>query len=401
MKRAFYIKLLDNLKDAHVIKVVTGVRRCGKSTLLEQYQEELRSHGVPDSRIQVFNLEDKKNASYTDNANLLHDTILDRLDDNGMNYVFIDEVQLIPEFEKTLDSLFLHKNIDLYVTGSNADITSSEIGTLLSGRYVEIRMQPLTFSEFIQFFPDSDRSSKFSLFLQYGGFPEVANFLSAGSTEAITPYLRSIYDTVLEKDIKKRKNIRSMDDFRACVEFAFNNIGNITSPNNIAGVLSAGSRKVDNETITGYLDALADCYIIYPTQRFDIRGKELLKTLKKYYAVDLGLVDSVLGLPSNADSGRRLENLVFLELNKRYNGRVWVGKNYEKEIDFVAKRADGQLDYYQVAETAIEEKTFKREIASLENTGDSYQKTLLTLDLLETNDGGIRKKNIINWLCEE
>lgn len=402
MKRITYLRLLDSLKDVNVIKVVTGVRRSGKSTLLGQFRDRLKDSGVPEKRIFFYNLEDKASEKYTLDPSLLHDTILKNIQPGAMNYVFIDEVQLIPDFEKTLDSLFLRTDIDLYVTGSNAYITSSEIGTLLSGRYVEIKMQPLTFSEFLEFFPDGevDKFTKFQLFMHYGGFPEVVNLLAAGKTAAITPYLKGIYETILEKDIKTRKNIRFMDDFRQTVDFLFNNAGNVTSPNNISNVLRGENRVIDKETVSGYLDALADCYILYPTQRFDIRGKQLLKTLKKYYVVDLGLVDAVLGLPSNADVGHRLENMVFLELNKRYDGRVWVGKNYDKEIDFVVKNIDGTLEYFQVAETVAEAETFAREVGNFENTGDTYKKTLLTLDLLETNDAGIYKRNIVNWLTE-
>ena len=385
-----------------MIKVVTGVRRSGKSTLLEQFRKRLAENGVPAARIQFYNLEDKLNKKYTLDADLLHDDILDTLAKDAMNYIFIDEVQLIPDFEKTLDSLHLRKNIDLYVTGSNADITSSEIGTLLSGRYVEIKMQPLTFGEFLQFFPNGevDKFAKFQVFMRYGGFPEVAKLLAAGREMAVAPYLRGIYDTVLEKDIKTRKNIRFMDDFRNLVNFTFNNVGNVTSPNNISNVFRGENQIIDKATVSSYLDALSDCYILYPTQRFDIRGKQLLKTLEKYYAVDLGLVDAVLGMPSGADVGHRLENIVFLELFKRYDGKVWVGKNYEKEIDFVCKNLDGTLDYYQVAETAAGPETLARELASIENTGDKYRKTLLTLDLIETDESGVAKRNIVNWLCD-
>ena len=402
MKRLSYLRLLDSLRDLRVIKVVTGVRRSGKSTLLEQFRERLIENGVPESRVQFYNLEDKLNKKYTEDADLLHNDILNALEANAMNYVFIDEVQLIPDFEKTLDSLHLRQNVDLYVTGSNADITSSEIGTLLSGRYVEIKMQPLTFSEFLQFFPDGevDKFAKFQIFMRFGGFPEVAKLLAAGRDIAVAPYLSGIYDTVLEKDIKTRKSIRFMDDFRNLVNFAFNNIGNVTSPNNISSVLRDENQVIDKATVSGYLDALSDCYILYPTQRFDIRGKQLLKTLEKYYAVDLGLVDAVLGMPSGADVGHRLENIVFLELFKRYDGKVWIGKNYEKEIDFVCKNLDGTLDYYQVAETAASPETLARELASIENTGDKYRKTLLTLDLIETNEAGVARRNIVNWLCD-
>lgn len=402
MKRLSYLRLLDSLQDLRVIKAVTGVRRSGKSTLLEQFRELLIEGGIQESRVQFYNLEDKLNKKYTEDADLLHDDILSALEPDAMNYIFIDEVQLIPDFEKTLDSLHLRQNVDLYVTGSNADITSSEIGTLLSGRYVEIKMQPLTFSEFLQFFSDgeADKFSKFQTFMRYGGFPEVAKLLAAGRDMAVAPYLRGIYETVLEKDIKTRKNIRFMDDFRNLVNFAFNNIGNVTSPNSISNVLRGENQVIDKSTVSNYLDALSDCYILYPTQRFDIRGKQLLKTLEKYYVVDLGLVDAVLGIPSGADVGHRLENIVFLELFKRYDGKVWVGKNYEKEIDFVCKNLDGTLDYYQVAETAVGPETLARELASIENTGDRYRKTLLTLDLIETDEAGVARRNIVNWLCD-
>ena len=403
MKRESYLKILDSLKDVHVIKIVTGVRRSGKSTLLKQFQERLVDGGVSSERILTYNLENKANEKYTLDANLLHDTILEQISDEGTNYVFLDEVQLVPQFEKMLDSLFLHENIDIYVTGSNAYLTSSDIGTLLSGRYVEVKMQPLTFAEFLKFFPDGemDKFSKFQLFYRYGGFPEVANLLAAGKVEAVPLYLGSIFQTVIEKDIKTRKNIRFMDDFRSTVDFMFNNLGNITSPNKIANTLSIENRTVDKGTVDGYLDALKNCYVLYEAERFDIRGKNLLKTLSKYYAVDLGLVDTVLGLPESADVGHRLENMVFLELLKRYNGQVWIGKNYDKEIDFVAKRTDGAFDYYQVAETLSGDATASREFAAIDNTGDDYDKTILSMDMIETDDRGIRRKNIINWLCEE
>lgn len=403
MKRESYLKTLGQLRDINVIKVVTGVRRCGKSTLLRHFGEQLLESGVPKNCVIFYNLEDKDNEKYTLDPNLLYDEILKKLTTNDMHYVFIDEVQLIPNFEKVLDSLHLRSNIDLYITGSNADITSSELGTRLSGRYVEIKLQPLTFSEFLQFFPDnnSDKFSKFQLFMRYGGFPEVANLLSAGKQEAVTLYLRNIYNTVLEKDIKIRKKIRFMDDFRRVVEFTLNNIGNITSANNISNILREENNVIDKETINNYLTAMSDCYILYEVQRFDIRGKNLLKTLEKYYSVDLGLIDAVLGLPTSANSGHRLENLIFLELYKRYDGNVWIGKNYNKEIDFVAKHPDGTLDYYQVAESASAPETLARELNALNNTGDDYNKTLLTLDLLESDDNGIRRRNIINWLCEQ
>jgi predicted AAA+ superfamily ATPase len=384
-----------------VVKIVTGVRRSGKSVLLEQFRHELKKDGVADKNIISFNLEEKENKKFTRDADLLHDTILGRIEKNVQNYVFIDEVQMIPEFEKTVDSLFVKDDIDLYITGSNAYMTSSEIATLLSGRYVEIKMQPLTFSEFLQFFPENerDKTAKFQQFMKYGGFPEVANFLAAGAETQIPLYLQGIYDTVLEKDIKRRKQIRNMEDFRNVVLYSFDNIGNITSPTKIANILTDKKAVVNKETVNNYLTAMNDSFILYEANRFDIRGKKLLKTLEKYYAVDLGLVDTILGRPSNADLGRRLENVVYLELLKRY-GQVWIGKNYEKEIDFVVKNLDGVTEYYQVALSTTDVKTMKREMSAFKNTGDNYRRALLTMDTFVTDEAGVERKNVIDWLLE-
>jgi predicted AAA+ superfamily ATPase len=345
-------------------------------------------------------LEDKANQKFTKNPDLLHDTILEQIEPNVQNYVFIDEVQEVPEFEAMVDSLFIKPDIDLYITGSNAYMTSSEMATLLSGRYVEIKMQPLTFSEFLQFFPDSqDKTAKFQQFMKFGGFPEVANFLVAGAQAQIPLYLQNIYDTVLEKDISKRKHIRSTEDFRNVVLYSFDNIGSITSPTNIANVLKNKDQDVHKQTVNNYLAAMIDCFILYEAKRFDIRGKKLLQTLEKYYTVDLGLVDTILGRPSNTDLGHRLENVVYLELLKRY-GQVWVGKNYGKEIDFVVKTPAGLTEYYQVALNTTEQKTLEREISAFANTGDHYQKLLLTMDSFETDETGIERKNVIDWLLE-
>jgi predicted AAA+ superfamily ATPase len=398
VKREYYLEKLRQLRDMNVIKIITGIRRSGKSVLMEQFRHELKELGIDDKNIFFYNLEDKENKKFTKNPDLLHDTILGQIEKNKQNYVFIDEVQMIPEFEKTVDSLFVKSDIDLYITGSNAYMTSSEIATMLAGRYVEIKMRPLTFSEFMQFFPEnSDSIAKFQQFMKYGGFPEVANFLVGGAEAQIPLYLQNIYETVLEKDIRKRKQIRSIDDFRNVVLYSFDNIGNITSPNKIAEILTNKTAVVDKATVDNYLNALTDCFILYETKRFDIRGKKLLKTLEKFYVVDLGLVDTVLGRPSNADVGRRLENIVFLELIKRYP-KVWIGKNYEREIDFVIKNQDGVTEYFQVAQTVAETKTLEREMSAVKNTGDNYMKTILTLDLFKTDETGIECKNVIDWL---
>lgn len=404
IKREFYLEKLRQLRDMNVVKVVTGVRRAGKSVLLEQFRQELKSSGVPDRNILAFNLEEKENQHFTKDPDLLYDTIMSKIEPHVQNYVFIDEVQMVPEFERMVDSLFVKDNIDLYITGSNAYMASSELATFLSGRYVEVRVQPLTFSEFLEFFPadTTDRMTRFRQFMTYGGFPEVANFLAASNNaEAqIFPYLKAIYDTVLEKDIHQRKNIRDLEDFRSVVRYSFDNIGNVTSPSRIADELSRGtSAKIDRKTVDSYLTALTECFVLYRAERFDIRGKTLLKTLEKYYAVDLGLVDVVLGRPSNADLGRRLENVVFLELQKRY-GRVWVGKNDKKEIDFVVRNSDNVLEYYQVALTAVDPKTLEREVSAFTYANDQYRRVLLTMDILDSDEAGIEKRNVVDWLTE-
>lgn len=404
IKREFYLEKLRQLRDMNVVKVVTGVRRAGKSVLLEQFRQELKSSGVPDRNILAFNLEEKENQHFTKDPDLLYDTIMSKIEPHVQNYVFIDEVQMVPEFERMVDSLFVKDNIDLYITGSNAYMASSELATFLSGRYVEVRVQPLTFSEFLEFFPadTTDRMTRFRQFMTYGGFPEVANFLAASNNAKaqIFPYLKAIYDTVLEKDIRQRKNIRDLEDFRSVVRYSFDNIGNVTSPSRIADELSRGtSAKIDRKTVDSYLTALTGCFVLYRAERFDIRGKTLLKTLEKYYAVDLGLVDVVLGRPSNADLGRRLENVVFLELQKRY-GRVWVGKNDKKEIDFVVRNSDNVLEYYQVALTAVDPKTLEREVSAFTYANDQYRRVLLTMDILDSDEAGIEKRNVVDWLTE-
>ena len=306
---------------------------------------------------------------------------------------------MVPDFERMLDSLYTKPYTDIYVTGSNAYMLSSDIATILTGRYVELKVQPLTFSEFIQFFPSSDKTQLFQTYLTNGGFPEVANMLSSTATSEVPLYLESVYQSILEKDIKKRKAIRNMDDFRRVYLYCLDNIGNSTSANNIANVLNSNHQVIDRKTVDEYLQAMMDCFLLYRSARYDIRGKNILRTGEKYYTVDLGLADVLLGRPSSVNLGHRLENIVYLELKKRY-GQVWVGKNYDKEIDFVVKNLNGETEYFQVSQTVVDKATLSRELASIENTGDYYKRTILTMDLLETSEKGILCRNLINWLVE-
>lgn len=398
VKRESYLEKLRKVKDINLIKVVTGVRRSGKSTLLSQFREELAQDAA--NNIIFYNLEEKENEYFLQDKDSLYDQIMSDVDQTKMNYIFIDEVQLVPEFERMLDSLYVKPYTDIYVTGSNAYMLSSDIATLLTGRYIEIKMQPLCFSEFVQFFDSpSEKIDLFQKYLRYGGFPEAANMLVHGAETEIPDYLLAIYNTVLEKDIKKRKQIRNMDDFKRVYLYCLDNIGSVTSSNRIAGVLNNIGGTIDRKTVVEYLRTLTDCYLLYLIERYDIRGKEILRAGEKYYTVDLGLADILLERPSTANLGHRLENIVFLELNKRY-GNVRIGKNYDKEIDFVVKNRHGEIEYYQVSQTIANESTLERELASLKNTGDYYKKTILTMDPLEANEKGIMCRNLIDWLYD-
>ena len=397
VKRESYLEKLRKVKDINLIKVVTGMRRSGKSTLLGQFRDELKKKG---NKIIFYNLEEKENEQFLKDENALYNQIMSEVDESAMNYIFIDEVQMAPGFERMLDSLHVKPYTDVYVTGSNAYMLSSDIATLLTGRYIEIEMQPLTFLEFTQFFDvPIDKYKLFELYLRFGGLPEATNMLVRGAESEIPQYLRAVYDTIIEKDIKKRKEIRNMDDFRRVYLYCLDNLGNITSPNRIANVLNSAGNAIDRKTVDEYLQALIDCYLLYLAERYDIRGKEILRTGEKYYTVDLGLTDALLGRPSTKNLGHRLENVVYLELNKRY-GNAKVGKNYGKEIDFVVKNREGEIEYFQVSQTIADKPTLERELSAIKNTGDYYKKTILTMDLLESSEEGISCRNLINWLLE-
>lgn len=396
IKRELYLERLRKVKGINLIKVITGVRRSGKSVLLSQFRDELMAEDG--SKIIFYNLEEKENERFLVNKDALYEQIMSEVDTSKMNYIFIDEVQMVPEFERMLDSLYVKPYTDVYVTGSNAYMLSSDIATLLTGRQVEIKMQPLSYGEFVQFFDEKDRSERlFEQYLRFGGFPEAVNMLVRGAGTEIPNYLESIYNTILEKDIKKRKSIRNIDDFRRVYRYCLDNIGNVTSPNRIANVLNDSHKGVDHKTVDDYLRALTDCFLLYSAERYDIRGKEILRSGEKYYSVDLGLMDALLGRPSMMNLGHRLENIVFMELNRRY-GNVKIGKNYDKEIDFVVKNKGGDTEYYQVSQTLANEETLNRELAAFKNTGDHYARTILTMDPIETNDAGIMHKNIVRWL---
>ncbi len=397
--REVYLQKLRLLKDQDLIKVVTGVRRCGKSTLLEAFRNELLESGISAKNIHFFNFEERENLKYS-NWSLLYDEIISRTSPNQKNYVFLDEVQIIADFEKLVNSLFVRKNIDLYITGSNAYLLSSELATLLTGRYIAINLHPYSFAEYVSAFPEEQNTDR--LFRQYmnnTSFPEAVT-ISKSAPELVNDYLQSIYDTVIKKEIVKRHNLRKFDNFQRVIEYIFDSVGSLVSPTNIAQQLNKNSdKRISHNTVIKLINYLAEAYIIYPTPRYDIKGKELLSSIEKYYVVDLGLKNIMQTNRYDADLGHKLENVVFFELSRR-GGKVFVGKNIDKEVDFIVQKAGNEREYYQVAYSVIDEKTLKRELSSLRTIKDTYPKYLLTLDYDNAIIDGIQKINIIDWLLK-
>jgi len=412
VKREKYLEKLRNLQDVNLIKVVTGIRRSGKSTLFKQFQDELLTSGVKAKNIIYLNLEELENAPLL-NAYLLNDYIMKTVDKKQKNYVFLDEIQMVNEFERLVDSLYVKDCIDLYITGSNAYFLSSDLATLLTGRYIEIPVLPFSFAEYVSgysvdtFDNTFDRSfgkSKIEIFndyLIYGGFPEALNMLNAGKENDIRNYLSSVFRTILEKDIMKRNKIRSKFDFENLTKFMFDSIGNIVSPNNIANTMTSTGNKINKETVDNYLSHLTDSFVFYYAQRYDVKGKKLLQTLGKFYAVDLGFLSAIFNRNSQFNIGHNLENIVFLELLRRGN-RVNIGKAENTEIDFIVQTPQKTTEYIQVAWTTKEENTFEREIRPFEMIKDFNKRILLTADIEPvTNYKGIQKINVIDWLLNK
>lgn len=394
IQRTEYLKKLIAFKDKHLIKVVTGIRRCGKSTLLEIYQKWLREQGVNDSQIISINFEDIDYEELTDYKKL-YTYIKERLTEGSMTYIFLDEVQNVDNFAKVADSLYIKENVDLYITGSNAYMLSSEIATHISGRYVQIEMLPFSFKEYMESTGDmSERDIKYTEYLQNSSFPYTLEL--KGQAAEIRDYLEALYNTIVVKDIIARKRISDPMMLKSVLRFIFDNIGNPLSSKKIADTMTSAGRKVDSRTIEKYLDALTESYIIYQAKRYNIKGKQYLKTHEKYYVVDIGMRFMLLG-SKNIDAGHILENVVYLELLRRgYD--VYVGKLDEFEVDFVAQNSKG-ITYFQVALSVRDEKTLQRELRPLQMIKDHYPKALLTMDEdPETHYDGIRRINARDWL---
>lgn len=391
--RTEYLNKLIAFRDKKIIKVITGVRRCGKSTLMQIYQDYLRDNGVEEKCIVSVNLEDYDYYELRQPKNL-HSYIKERLVNGKMTYIFLDEIQRCENFPEVVDSLFIKDNVDLYLTGSNAYMLSSEIATLISGRYVEISMLPLSFKEYVLSTGSSNElSRKYIEYLENSSFPYTLEL--KGQPKEIKDYLDGIYNTIVVKDVASRKRFPDTMMLESVARFIFDNIGNPLSTKKIADTMTSYGRKIDVKTVEKYLNALMESFIVYQAKRYNISGKQYLKTLEKYYVVDIGMRYMLLGSRST-DIGHILENVVYLELLRR-GYQVYVGKVDEFEVDFVAMESK-RIIYFQVAATVRDESTLRRELAPLEKINDHYQKFILTLDDdPEADYNGIRRINVLDW----
>lgn len=392
--REEYLAQLISWRDKKLIKVITGVRRCGKSTLMDLYQNYLRKQGVNAEQIISINFEDY---DYIDllEPKKFYAYIKKRLLPDRMTYLFFDEIQNVKDFERVIDSLYIKPNVDIYITGSNAYMLSGDLATLLSGRYIEIKMLPLSFKEYVAASGDErELAKKYRSYIETSSFPYVLELAQEART--IREYLSGIYNTIVVKDITQRNKFPDTMMLESVLRFAYDNIGNILSTKKIADTMTSDGRKIDAKTVEKYLSALLECYMLYQCKRYNIKGRQYLKTLDKYYAVDMGMRQVLLGSKA-MDAGHILENVVYLELLRR-GYTVYIGKVDDLEVDFVAMDNKG-MTYYQVSATVRDEKTLQRELASLRSINDHYPKILLTLDEdPEMEYAGIRKINALDWL---
>ena len=400
IERNEYLDVLKRFKDKELIKVITGIRRCGKSTLLELYKEYLLSNGITEDQIININLEDLK-YGFIEDYTSLYNYINDNLKSNKKNYVFIDEIQKVNEFQKAVDSLYIKKNVDLYITGSNANLLSSELATLLSGRYIEVKMLPLSFKEYKNAYSSLNNDELYQKYISYGSFPYTT---SLDSEDDVSLYLSGIYNDIIIKDVMTRKKIVDETMLKSVANYAMDNIGNLLSVNNIANTMTNEGRDINVRTVERYLEGFVESFFLYKVSRYDIKGKQYLKTGEKYYVSDLGLRYFILGRKIG-DYGHVLENVVYLELIRRgYD--VFIGKTDEYEIDFVAINNNGKM-YIQVSDTlkGLDEndtKILNRELRSLKRIDDNYEKLILTSDKIPlANEDGIKIRNVFDWLLDK
>lgn len=394
IKRDQYLNKLISFKNKDLIKVVTGIRRCGKSTLFDLFIEYLKDNGINDNQIIKLNLEDPS-YNFKDYMEF-YNYINEKIDNEKQYYLFLDEVQNIDKWEKAVDGFYIKKNVDIYITGSNAYLLSSELATLLSGRYIEISMLPLSFREYISNFDDKNYERLYLQYINRSSFPYALSF----ETESqVDEYIESIYNTIILKDIISRKKISDSSMLQSVTKFMLSNIGNILSVKKISDTLTSDGRSISVHTVESYLDSLVEGFIFNKVPRFDIKGKQYLQSGEKYYVTDVTLRYALLGR-KNMDLGHILENIVYLEL-KRRGYKIYVGKTGDKEVDFVVENKEG-FRYYQVSYTTRDESTLKRELSALQSINNHYPKFILTMDLdPEVDYEGIRKMNVLDWLLDD
>ncbi|GMG66130.1 ATP-binding protein [Tetragenococcus halophilus] len=393
IQRTSYLEKLNRVKDKQIIKVLTGVRRCGKSTILQMFRQQLLDEGIEQSQIIFINFEDLANEKYLDYHELYR--YLDNfMDKNQKYYIFLDEIQAVTHFEKVLDSFFIRPNVDLYVTGSNAFMLSGELATLLSGRYIEVRVHPLSFKEYHSAF-NGDLTTDFQNYLNFGGFPFAVQLEDEKTFE---DYVDGIVNTVLIKDVLQRKQRSDSALVEQIARFLTDTAGNLITVRKIANTLTSMGEKTTSDTVLSYLPAFLDAYLFYRCDRYDISEKKYLSINSKYYPVDMSLRYALLGT-KRVNIGSRLETIVFLELLRR-DYEIYVGTIENTEVDFVAIK-QGVKEYYQVSYTVVDDETYNREVSALKKIKDDYRKVLLTVDPGYANDEGIEQVNVINWLLDE
>ena len=403
IERKEYLDKLLAYKDKDIIKVVTGLRRSGKSTLLEIFKEKLFVSDIKSKQIQFYNFELPEN--FLNNSwDTIYFEIKSKLQTDRKNYIFLDEVQNISDFEKLVDGLYATKNVDVYITGSNANLLSGELATLLSGRYIEISILPFSFAEYLES-RNIDSSNKYlnyeALFYDYINETSLPKGIDLRETgyDKIYEYLEALYNTIIEKDITQRHKIYDKRAFSNVVKFLANNIGNQVSPNSISKALKADNQSIHHATVEKFIDYLVESFVFYRINRFDIKGKKQLATQEKYYIVDLGFLNVLVGRERTTDKGHILENIVYLELIRR-GYKVWTGRLRNREIDFTVKNRLGEIEYYQVTWEISNIETEKREFLPLESLKDNYPKYLLSTESFTQNKNGIIHKNVFEWLLE-
>lgn len=403
INRPEYLQQLIQNKDVDLVKIVTGIRRCGKSSLLDLFHQYLTDNGVPDENIIHMNMESLRYRNLSDHLSF-YDYISEHIADKEKTYLIFDELQVVEHWEKAIESFRLDFDVDIYITGSNAYLLSTEFSTLLSGRYVEIKMLPLSFKEFLLFYNFAASvtiEEKFQKYLQFGGMPILREYQF--NETRINQALEGIYSTVILRDILQRNNSADRNMLQKIMMFLCSNIGSITSPNSIGNVLknegsvqSGKDNKVAGKTVNKYIEMLCDAFIFYSVGRYDVKGKQLLKTLEKNYIIDIGFRNMLLGY-RDADRGHILENIVFLELLRR-DYRVYIGKVGATEVDFVAEKPNDKL-YIQVTESMQSPETRERELRPLRMIPDNYEKIILSMDRNFINSyDGIKSLNLIDWL---